>query len=125
MENPKFIVALFKRDSIQLAFKCNKNKEVDELISNTLSNKDDYMYYDDEIIKNFKKDDEDYDDEFYTGEGWYSSNSKEIVWVNGQDTAFNYDNYKIRVFENDEVDWFLEKYPDVFLHIFNNNRFDI
>ena len=125
MENTKFIVALFKRDDIQIVFECDTRAEVDELVSNTLSKKDRYMYYNDEIIENFKKDDEDYDDDFYTGEGWYYTNSEQVVWVPGEENRISIDIYRIDVFENEEISWFKEKYPDVFLHAYNGNSFDI
>ena len=125
MENTKFIVALFKRDDIQIVFECDTRAEVDELVSNTLSKKDRYMYYNDEIIENFKKDDEDYDDDFYTGEGWYYAGNNELVWVPGEEERIWIDINRIDVFKNEEISWFKEKYPDVFLHAFNGNSFDI
>ena len=125
MENTKFVVALFKRDDIQIVFECDTRAEVDELVSNTLSKKDRYMYYNDEIIENFKKDDEDYDDDFYTGEGWYHTNSEQVVWVPGEENRISIDIYRIDVFENEEIVQFKEKYPDIFLHAFNGNSFDI
>jgi hypothetical protein len=125
MENTKFIVALFKRDDIQIVFECDTRAEVDELVSNTLSKKDRYMYYNDEIIENFKKDDEDYDDDFYTGEGWYYAGNNELVWVPGEEERIWIDINRIDVFKNEEISWFKEKYPDVFLHAYNGNSFDI
>jgi len=125
MENTKFIVALFKRDDIQIVFECDTRAEVDELVSNTLSKKDRYMYYNDEIIENFKKDDEDYDDDFYTGEGWYYAGNNELVWVPGEEERIWIDINRIDVFKYEEISWFKEKYPDVFLHAYNGNSFDI
>ncbi len=125
MKNQKFIVALFQRDKLKLAFECDSRNEVEELISNTLSKKDGFMYYDDEIIENFKKDDEDYDDDFYTGEGWYYAGNNELVWVPGEEERIWIDINRIDVFKNEEISWFKEKYPDVFLHAYNGNSFDI